>query len=67
MMHLQRWIKLLNLSWLVSLLMGYDPKTFQAAVQSALAEKNLRKRFQLRTNETHSGTMRNEEPWRFIT
>ena len=42
--------------------MRENPKTFQAAVQSALAEQNLRKRFQLRTNDTHSGTTRNEEP-----
>ena len=42
--------------------MREDPKTFQAALQSALAEQNFRKRFQLRTNNTHSGTMRNKEP-----
>ena len=42
--------------------MKENPKTFQAAVQYALSEQNLRKRFQLRTNDTHSGTMRNEEP-----
>ena len=42
--------------------MRENPKTFYAAVQSALAEQNLRKRFQLRTNDTHSGIMRNEEP-----
>ena len=42
--------------------MRENPKTFQAAVQSALAEQNLRKRFPLRTNDTHSGITRNEEP-----
>ena len=42
--------------------MRENPKTFQAAVQSVLAAQNLGKRFQLRTNDTHSGTMRNEEP-----
>ena len=42
--------------------MRENSKTFQAAVQSALAEQNLRKRLQLRTNDTHSGTMKNEEP-----
>ena len=41
--------------------MRENPKTFQAAVQSALGEKSLRKRFQLRTNDTHSGTTRNKE------
>ena len=41
--------------------MRENPKTFQTAVQSALAEQNLRKRFQLRTNDTHSGTTRNKE------
>ena len=42
--------------------MRVNPKTFQAAVQSALAEHNLRKRFQVRINDTHSGTTRNEKP-----
>ena len=32
--------------------MRENPKTFQAAVQSALAEQNLRKRFQLRTADS---------------
>ena len=39
-----------------------NPKTFQAAVQSALAEQNLRKRFQLRTVDSQSSKNRTEEP-----
>ena len=31
--------------------MTENPKTFQAAVQSPLAEQNLRKKFQLRSND----------------
>ena len=42
--------------------MGKNPKTFQAAVQSALAEQNLRKRFQLRTADSQSSKSRTEEP-----
>ena len=42
--------------------MRENPKTFQTAVQSALAEHNLRIRFQLRTNDTHSGSTRDKEP-----
>ena len=42
--------------------MRENPKTFQAAVQSALAEQNLRKRFQLRTVDSQSSKSRTEEP-----
>ena len=37
-------------------------KTFQAAVQSALAEQNLSKRLQLRSNDHDHPKTRNEEP-----
>ena len=37
------------------------PKTFQAAVQFALAEQNLRKRFQLRSNDHDNQKDRTEE------
>ena len=43
-------------------LMRENPKTFQLAVQSALTEQNLRKRFNLRTNEKEVPPQRNEEP-----
>ena len=39
-----------------------NPKTFQAAVQSALAEQNLTKRFQLRKDDSQSSKSRTEEP-----
>ena len=45
--------------------MRENPKTFQAAVQSALAEQNLQNRFQLKSNDhddpkrQNSGTNRN--------
>ena len=42
--------------------MRKNPKTFQAAVQSALAEQNLRKGFQLRTVHSQSSKSRTEEP-----
>ena len=42
--------------------MSKNPKTFQAAVQSALAEHNLRKRFQLRTVDSQFSKSRTEEP-----
>ena len=40
--------------------MREDPKTFQAAVQTALAEQNIRKRFQLRTVDLQSSRSRTE-------
>ena len=43
-------------------IMRENPKSFQNAVQSALAEQNLRKRFHLRTDEKESFHQRNEEP-----
>ena len=42
--------------------MRENPKTFQGAVQSALAEQNLRKRFQLRTVDSQSSKSRTEGP-----
>ena len=42
--------------------MRKNPKTFQAAVQSVLAEQNLRKRFQLRKVNSQSFKSRTEEP-----
>ena len=39
-----------------------NPKSFQAAVQSALAQQNLRKRFQLRSNDHGNQKGRTEEP-----
>ena len=41
-----------------------NPKMFQAAVQSALAEQNLMRRFQLRTIDSQSFISRTEEPKR---
>ena len=40
-------------------IMRENPKSFQNAVQSALAEQNLRKRFHLRTDEKESFHQRN--------
>ena len=42
--------------------MRENPKTFQAAVQSTLAEQKLRKRFQLRTVDAQSSKSRTEDP-----
>ena len=42
--------------------MRENPKSFQAAAHSALAEQNLRKRFQLRTVDAQSSESRTEEP-----
>ena len=42
--------------------MRENPKTFQSAVQLALAEQNLRKRFQLRSNDHDHPKTRTEEP-----
>ena len=42
--------------------MGENPKIFQAAVQSALAERNLRKKFHIRTVDSQSSKSRTEEP-----
>lgn len=50
-------------------LMRDNPATFQAAVQTALQEQNLRKRFNLRTShahhESHSGTPMEVDHMRF--
>ena len=42
--------------------MRENPKTFQAAIQSALVKQNLRKRFQLRTVDSQSSKSRTEKP-----
>ena len=42
--------------------MRENAKSFQNAVQSALAEQNLRKRFHLRTDGKESFHQRNEDP-----
>ena len=42
--------------------MTENQKTFQAAVQSALAEQNLQKRFQLRSDDHDNPKSRTEEP-----
>ena len=44
--------------YLTMKVMSENPETLQAAVQSALAEQNARKRFQLRTADSQSSKSR---------